>query len=146
MHIACSRRAPEARLTGIYVEKMTTEGLHTVMGMISDPRFGPILMFGVGGTFIDRLDTTSCYLAPITADEAMRMLSESRPYALLKDARGQADVDIPAIVTALQRTSQLATDFPHIKELSIDPFIIGRTGTGGVVVDARISLSQTDGV
>ena len=63
-----------------------------------------------------------------------------------KDARGQADVDIPAIVTALQRTSQLAMDFPHIKELNIDPFIVGRAGTGAVVVDARISLSLTNGV
>lgn len=146
LSLRVGRRAPEARLSGIYIEKMATEGLHTVMGMVSDPRFGPILMFGLGGTFIDRLDTTSCYLAPITADEAMRMLSESRSYAILKDARGQADVDFPAIVTGLQRTSQLATDFPHIKELNIDPFIVGRAGTGAVVVDARISLSLTDGV
>ena len=146
LSLRVGRRAPKARLSGIYVEKMTTEGLHTVMGMVSDPRFGPILMFGLGGTFIDRLDTTSCYLAPITADEAMRMLSESRSYAILKDARGQADVDITAIVTGLQRTSQLATDFPHIKELNIDPFIVGRAGTGAVVVDARISLLRTNGV
>jgi acetyltransferase len=146
LSLRVGRRAPEARLSGIYVEKMATEGLHTVMGMVSDPRFGPILMFGLGGTFIDRLDTTSCYLAPITANEAMRMLSESRSYAILKDARGQADVDFPAIVTGLQRTSQLATDFPHIKELNIDPFIVGRAGTGAVVVDARISLSLTNGV
>jgi acetyltransferase len=146
LSLRVGRRAPEARLSGIYVEKMATEGLRTVLGMVSDPRFGPILMFGLGGTFIDRLDTTSCYLAPITADEAMRMLSESRSYALLKDARGQADVDFPAIVTGLQRISQLSTDFLHIKELNIDPFIVGRTGTGAVVVDARISLSLTNGV
>ena len=74
------------------------------------------------------------------------MLSESRSYAILKDARGQADVDISAIVTGLQRTSQLATDFPNINELNIDPFIIGRAGTGAVVVDARISLSFDNGV
>jgi len=146
LSLRVGRRAPEARLSGIYVEKMATEGLRTVLGMVSDPRFGPILMFGLGGTFIDRLDTTSCYLAPITADEAMQMLSESRSYALLKDARGQADVDFPAIVTGLQRISQLSTDFLHIKELNIDPFIVGRAGTGAVVVDARISLSLTDGV
>jgi hypothetical protein len=74
------------------------------------------------------------------------MLSESRSYELLKGARGQADVDISAIVTGLQRISQLSTDFLHIKELNIDPFIVGRAGTGAVVVDARISLSQTNGV
>ena len=145
LSLRVSRRAPEARLSGIYVEKMATEGLHTVMGMVSDPRFGPILMFGLGGTFIDRLDTTSCYLAPVSGEEAMQMLTESRSYALLKGARGQADVDIHAIVYGLQRISQLSTDFPHIKELNIDPYIVGRTGTGAVVVDARISLSRTDG-
>jgi acetyl coenzyme A synthetase (ADP forming)-like protein len=145
LSLRVSRRAPEARLSGVYVEKMATEGLHTVMGMVSDPRFGPILMFGLGGTFIDRLDTTSCYLAPVSGDEAMQMLLESRSYALLKDARGQADVDIQAIVSGLQRISQLSTDFPHIKELNIDPYIVGRAGTGAVVVDARISLSRTDG-
>jgi len=145
LSLRVGRRAPEARLSGIYIEKMATEGLNTVMGMVSDPRFGPILMFGLGGTFIDRLDTTSCYLAPVSGDEAKQMLLESRSYALLKDARGQADVDIQAIVSGLQRISQLATDFPHIKELNIDPYIVGRTGTGAVVVDARISLSRTEG-
>jgi acetyl coenzyme A synthetase (ADP forming)-like protein len=145
LSLRVGRRAPEARLSGVYIEKMATEGLQTVMGMVSDPRFGPILMFGLGGTFIDRLDTTSCYLAPVSGDEAMQMLLESRSYALLKDARGQADVDILAIVSGLQRISQLSTDFPHIKELNIDPYIVGRTGTGAVVVDARISLSRTDG-
>jgi acetyl coenzyme A synthetase (ADP forming)-like protein len=145
LSLRVGRRAPEARLSGIYVERMATEGLNTVMGMVLDPRFGPILMFGLGGTFIDRLDTTSCYLAPVSGDEAKQMLLESRSYALLKDARGQADVDIQAIVSGLQRISQLATDFPHIKELNIDPYIVGRTGTGAVVVDARISLSRTEG-
>ncbi|MHC4326222.1 MAG: acetate--CoA ligase family protein, partial [Planctomycetota bacterium] len=145
LSLRVGRRAPEARLSGVYIEKMATEGLQTVLGMVSDPHFGPILMFGLGGTFIDRLDTTSCYLAPVSGDEAMQMLLESRSYALLKGARGQADVDIQAIVSGLQRISQLSTDFPHIMELNIDPFIVGRTGTGAVVVDARISLSRTEG-
>ena len=141
-----ARRAPKARLRGIYIEKMTTEGLHTVMGMISDPRFGPILMFGLGGTIVDRLEGSSCFLAPITAEEAFQMLSESHSYMLLKKTRSTHDVDIDAIITGLQRTSQLVTDFPQIKELHIDPFIVGRTGTGAVVVDARISLLRTNGL
>jgi acetyl coenzyme A synthetase (ADP forming)-like protein len=140
-----ARKAPRARLKGIYIEKMATEGLHTVMGTVSDPRFGPILMFGLGGTFIDRLDSTSCYLAQITADEAMQMLSESRSYMLIKNTKGQTDVDISAIITGLQRISQLVTDFPQIKELNIDPFIVGRSDAGSVVVDARISLLRTNG-
>jgi acetyltransferase len=146
LSLRVGRRAPEARLRGIYVEKMATEGVQTVLGMVVDPQFGPILMFGVGGTLVDRLDTTACVLAPITETEAMRMLAESRSYARLKETRGQADVDTTAIVTGLQRISQLAMDFPQVKELNIDPFIVGRAGTGAVVVDARISLSPTQGV
>ena len=140
-----NRRAPEAQLNGIYVEKMCGQGLEVVLGMTCDPQFGPMLMFGLGGTFVDVLKDVSCYLAPITADEAMHMLSETRSYALLKGARGQADVDMAAIAGGLQRISQLAIDFPQIAELNINPFIVGNVGTEPMVVDARISLSQAGG-
>jgi len=99
-------------------------------------------MFGLGGTFVDVLKDVSCYLAPITADEAMQMLMETRSYALLKGARGQADVDLSAITGGLQRISQLATDFPQIKELNINPFIVRSLGTEAMVVDARITLCR----
>jgi acetyltransferase len=138
-----SRQAPEARLDGVYVEKMCGRGLEITLGMTSDSQFGPMLIFGLGGTFVDVLKDVSCYLAPITADEAMQMLKETRSYALLKGARGQADVDMSAITGALQRISQLATDFPQIKELNINPFIVGSLGTNAMVVDARITLSQS---
>jgi acetyltransferase len=137
-----SRHAPEARLNGVYIEKMCVRGLEVILGMTSDSQFGPMLMFGLGGTFVDVLKDVSCYLAPITADEAMQMLMETRSYALLKGARGQADVDLSAITGGLQRISQLATDFPQIKELNINPFIVGSLGTEAMVVDARITLCQ----
>jgi hypothetical protein len=89
------------------------------------------------------LKDVSCYLAPITADEAMQMLLETRSYALLKDARGQADIDLSAITGGLQRISQMATDFPQITELNINPFIVGKVGTESVAVDARITLART---
>jgi acetyltransferase len=139
------RRAPEARLNGVYVEKMCGRGLEVVLGMTCDSQFGPMLMFGLGGIFVDVLKDVSCYLAPITADEAMQMLLETRSYALLKGARGQADVDLSAITGGLQRISQLAVDFPQIAGLNINPFVVGNVGTESVVVDARITLSQTGG-
>jgi len=137
-----ARRAPEARVRGIYVEKMCVHGLQVVLGMTCDAQFGPLLMFGLGGIFVDVLKDVSCYLAPITAEEAMQMLSETRSYALLKGARGQADIDLTAITGALQRISQLATDFPQIKELNINPFIVGSVGTEPMVVDADITLAR----
>jgi acetyltransferase len=139
------RRTPEAHLNGIYVEKMCSRGLEIVLGMTCDPQFGPMLVFGLGGTFVDVLRDVSCYLAPITAEEAMHMLAETRSYALLKGARGQANVDLSAIAGGLQRISQLATDFPQITELNINPFIVGNVGTKPMVVDAQITLSQAGG-
>ncbi|MHC4744163.1 MAG: acetate--CoA ligase family protein [Planctomycetota bacterium] len=136
------RRAPDARVRGIYIEQMAVQGMEVVLGMTCDPQFGPLLMFGLGGIFVDVLKDASCYLAPITADEAMQMLSETRSYAMLKGARGQTDIDLTAITGALQRISQLATDFPQIKELNINPFIVGSVGTEPMVVDARITLSR----
>lgn len=138
-----SRRAPEARLNGVYIEKMCIHGLEVILGMTSDSQFGPMLMFGLGGTFVDVLKDVSCYLAPITADEAMEMLKETRSYALLKGTRGQADVDLSDITGGLQRISQLATDFPQIKELNINPFIVGSIGTKAMVVDAQITLRRS---
>ena len=136
------RRAPDARVRGIYIEQMAVHGLEVVLGMTCDPQFGPLLMFGLGGIFVDVLKGASCYLAPITAQEAMQMLEETRSYAMLKGARGQADIDLTSITGALQRISQLSTDFPQIKELNISPFIVGGVGTEPMVVDARITLSQ----
>jgi len=140
-----SRRAPEARLLGIYVEKMCAGGLEVILGMTYDPHFGPMLMFGLGGIFVDVLKNLSCYLAPITADEALRMLKETRSYSMLKGARGQSDVDLNAIASGLQRISQMATDFPQISELNINPFIVGNAGMEPMVVDARITLTQVGG-
>jgi acetyltransferase len=135
------RRAPKARLEGIYVEKMCGHGLEVVLGMTCDAEFGPMLMFGLGGIFVDVLKDVSCYLAPITADEAMQMLLETRSYEMLKGARGQANVDLSAITSALQRISQLAIDFPRIIELNINPFLVGDVGVEAVVVDAGMTLS-----
>ena len=137
-----SRNAPEARIDGVYVEKMCGRGMDVILGVTSDPKFGPMLMFGLGGTFVDVMKEVSCYLAPITADEALEMLRETRSYGMLIMSRGQSDIDITAITGGLQRISQLAMDFPQIAVLSINPFTVGEVGTAPVVVDARIKLSK----
>ncbi len=139
------RRAPHAHLDGIYVEKMCGHGLQVILGATCDPKFGPLLVFGLGGTFVDRLKSLSCYLAPITAEEAMQMLTETRSYALLQGTQDRERIDWSAIVSGLQRISQLATDFPQIRELSIDPYLVGPVGTDAMVVDARMTLFGTSG-
>ena len=140
MMLRISRRAPKARLEGVYVEKMGHAGREVILGMHRDPQFGPMLMFGLGGIFVEVMKDVAFHLAPITADEAMQMLAGTRSYALLKGARGEAAVDLNGIAGGLQRISQLAVDFPQITEMDINPFIVGEVGTAPVVADAQMSL------
>ena len=141
MMLRIGRAAPEAQLRGVYVEKMSRPGREVILGMHRDPQFGPMLMFGLGGIFVEVMKDVSFYLAPLTHEEAMQMLSSTRSYALLRGARGQAGVDLDSIAGALQRISQLVTDFPQIEEMDINPFIVGEVGTAPVVADARMILS-----
>jgi acetyltransferase len=140
MMLRVQRRAPNAYIRGAYVEKMGNRGREVILGMTRDPQFGPLLMFGLGGIFVEVMKDVTFHLAPITAEEAMQMLKGTRSYALLKGARGQAPVDLNAIASALQRISQLATDYPEIKELDINPFIVGEVGADAYVADARMTL------
>lgn len=142
MMVRIQRRAPDAHIRGGFVEKMGQRGREVILGMTRDPQFGPMLMFGLGGIFVEVMKDVTFHLAPITAEEAMQMLKGTRSYALLQGARGQAPVDLDAIAGALQRISQLATDYPEIMELDINPFIVGPVGMEAYVADARMTLSN----
>jgi len=141
MMLRAKQKAPQAYIRGAYVEKMGPRGREVILGMTRDPQFGPLLMFGLGGIFVEVLKDVTFHLAPITRDEALQMLQSTRSYALLKGARGQPPVDLEVIAEALQRISQLATDFPQIKELDINPFVVGEVGADAYVADARMTLS-----
>ena len=142
MMLRISKKAPDANLLGVYIEKMGSRGREVILGMTRDPQFGPMLMFGLGGIFVEIMKDVTFHLAPITAQEALEMLRNTKSYALLEGARGRARVDIDAIANCLQRLSQLVTDFPQIKEMDINPLIVGEVGTEPVVADARITLSK----
>ena len=140
MTLRIKKNAPDAFIEGIYVEKMAERGLEIILGMTRDPQFGPMLMFGLGGIFVEVMKDVTFYLAPITEDEAIQMLKSTRSYEMLKGKRGSKEVDIHAIAGALQRISQLATDFPQIIELDINPLIVGNIGSEPVVADGRMTL------
>jgi acetyltransferase len=140
MMLRVQRRIPNATLRGVYVEKMGARGREVILGMTRDPQFGPMLMFGLGGIFVEVMKDVTFNLAPITAEEALQMLKGTRSYALLEGARGQAPVDLDAIAAGLQRISQLATDYKQITELDINPFIVGEVGTEAYVADGRMTL------
>jgi acetyltransferase len=109
--------------------------------MHRDAQFGPMLMFGLGGVFVEVMKDVAFYLAPITADEAMQMLMNTRSFALLTGSSGQEGVDLAGIADALQRISQLVTDFPQIAELEISPLIVGELGTEPMVAGAHVTLT-----
>jgi acetyltransferase len=142
MMMRISERVPGARIEGIYVEKMLDRGLEVILGMHRDPQFGPMLMFGLGGIFVEVMDDVAFHLAPITYDEAMQMLLATRSYEMLEGKRGHSEIDTHAVAVGLQRISQLTTDFPQIQELDINPFIVGEMGFEPVVADARMRLSE----
>ena len=121
MMMRITQQVPNARIEGIYMEKMVEPGLEVILGMSRDPQFGPMLMFGLGGIFVEVMKDVTFHLAPITQDEAIQMLKSTRSYGILEGRRGQKGVDITAIAGGLQRISQLTTDFPQIMELDINP-------------------------
>ena len=146
MMMRIKRNLPTIEIRGMLVEKMVTGGREVILGMKRDPQFGPNLMFGLGGIFVEVLKDVTFSLAPVTAEECIKMIESTKTYRLLKGVRGEKQVDIDAIVLSLQRMSQLVLDFPEINEIDINPLLVGPTGEGAWVVDARIILSGKKGM
>lgn len=136
------KKAPQADILGISVEKMCTQGKEVILGMTRDPRFGPLMMFGMGGKLVEVLEDVVFYPAPLTAEEAKEMLVRTKTYDLLRGTRGEEAVDIDAIAEGLQRLSQLVTEFPQIKEMDINPYVVGPEGTVPIAVDAMMTLEK----
>ena len=136
------KKAPNAHILGVFVQQMVKGGKEVILGMNRDPRFGPLMMFGMGGIMVEVLKDVSFYLAPLTAEEAKQMLINTKTYHILQGVRGQEGVDIEAIAEGLQRVSQLVTEFPQIREMDINPYVVGVPGTTPIAVDARISLEK----
>ncbi|MBN1817692.1 MAG: acetate--CoA ligase family protein [Sedimentisphaerales bacterium] len=136
------KKAPDADIIGISVEEMVDKGREVILGMNRDPRFGPLMMFGMGGKLVEVLEDVVFYPAPLTAAEAKEMLVRTKTYDLLRGARGEEAVDIDAIAEGLQRLSQLVTEFPQIKEVEVNPYVVGREGTTPIAVDAMMTLEK----
>ncbi|MEN8140213.1 MAG: acetate--CoA ligase family protein [Thermodesulfobacteriota bacterium] len=141
LNMRIRERLPGAVIEGVYVEEMVRPGLEIILGMNRDPQFGPMLMFGLGGIFVEVMEDVAFHLAPITFDEAMMMLLATRSYGMLEGKRGHKSVDIQALATCLQRVSQLTTDFHQILELDINPLIVAELGSEPMVADARMTLA-----
>jgi acetate---CoA ligase (ADP-forming) len=134
-------KAPGARLQGVLMQEMVKEGREIIIGMTRDPQFGPMLMFGLGGIYVEVLRDVSFQLAPITADEAFEMLVGTKTYKLLKGVRGEKSVDMQLVAECIQRISQLSVDFPEILEMDINPLKVSAERARAVAVDARVRIT-----
>jgi len=132
------RHKPDAKITGVLVQEMAPSSTEVIVGSTKDPQFGPALMFGLGGIFVEVLKDVTFRIAPITETDAREMITEVKGYPILKGYRGQPPADIDAIVRILINTSRLVIEHMEIKELDLNPIMVYEKGAK--TVDARIIL------
>ncbi len=137
------QHAPQARLEGFEVEQMVTGGKEVLVGIQRDPVFGPVIVFGMGGIYVEVLKDVTFRLAPIRPLSAEHMVSSVRAFPLLKGVRGEPPSDLPALYEVLERVGQLAVERPEVLELDINPLIVRPGGQGVCAVDARVVLAPS---
>jgi acetyltransferase len=129
---------PDARLEGVLVQRMAPPGKELLLGMIRDPQFGPLVVVGFGGIYVEVLKDTAARLCPLSVREAREMLGELRMAPVLKGVRGEPPVDLDALAETICRFAQLAVDTAELAEIEVNPLV---AGPGGVMaVDARASF------
>ncbi|NOJ27666.1 MAG: acyl-CoA synthetase [Nitrososphaera sp.] len=130
----------DANIKGVLVQEMVRSAKETILGASQDPTFGPVIMFGLGGIYVEVLKDVVFRVAPIDRREAAKMTESIKTIKLLKGVRGEKPSDLKAISESLERLSALVTDFPEIKEFDINPLLVLEEGKGARVVDSRIIL------
>ena len=128
---------PNARIRGVMVEQMAPKGLEVIIGMRRDPTFGPLMMFGLGGTMVELLKDISFKVAPLTSEDIDEMIENTLAGKLLKGYRSSAKADIKAVKDTIARLSQLSLDNPAISEIEINPLIVYPEGQGAISLDSR---------
>ncbi|HOV48690.1 MAG TPA: acetate--CoA ligase family protein [Anaerolineae bacterium] len=134
---------PDAVIEGVAVQEMAPWGTEVIVGSVDDPTFGPSVMFGLGGIFVEILKDVTFRVAPVSADQSFKMLEEIKAGAILAGARGEAPRDRQALAEVLSRYSQMITDLSdEIAESDANPVLVYAEGQGVKVVDARIILKK----
>lgn len=130
------KHSPEAEIKGVLVQEMAKPGKEVIVGMVQDPQFGPMIVFGLGGIFVEVLKDFSLRHAPLKEREAWAMIQNIKGYPVLKGVRGNSPCDLTAIVRVLMAVSQLAVDFQDsISSMDINPLIVYPDGQGVKVLD-----------
>jgi len=124
-----------------FIQKMAPQGLEVIVGAQRDSQFGPLVMFGLGGTYVEVLRDVSFRLAPLSEAEAREMVAETAAGRLLAGVRGQPPGDLDGVVETLRRVGQLMADLPQVAEVDLNPLIVGKAGEGVWAVDVRVVLT-----
>jgi len=132
----------EATLEGVLVQPMVAGGKEVILGMTTEPNFGPLLMFGLGGIYVEALGDVTFRLQPVSDVDAREMVRSIQGAALLEGVRGDPPVDFALLAETLQRVSQLVEDHPEVTELDVNPFLAFPEGGGSRAVDGRVLLSE----
>lgn len=140
IHASVADKFPEAGIEGVTVQQSARSGVEVIIGMFTDAQFGPVLMFGLGGIFVEVIKDISFRIVPLAQKDSKRMIREIKGYPLLDGYRGQEKVDVAILESILLKLSKFVGQYPEIKEFDINPIIA--YGDGAVVVDARVILNE----
>ncbi len=143
MQAALAVRAPRARIEGFELEAQVPAGKEVLLGVQRDPNFGPVVVFGMGGIYVEVLRDVTFRLAPVRPLSARHMIETVKAFPVLQGVRGERPGDLAALTEAIERVSQLAVELPEIVELDLNPMIVRPEGEGVVAVDARIVLGPS---
>jgi acyl-CoA synthetase (NDP forming) len=134
------KQYPEAAVHGVSVQKMVRPGTEVIIGTSTDPQFGPVIMFGLGGIFVELLKDVSFRVIPVKGKDAQEMIQEIKGYPLLKGYRGKEPASITALVEIILKISKFIEQNSQVKELDLNPIFAYRDKA--VAVDARIILEK----
>lgn len=135
-----SEKAPDAKVTGILVQEMVPEGVEVIVGATRDPTFGPVLLFGLGGIFVEVLKDVSFRIAPVTKYDAESMLKEIRAAKILEGYRGTPPRDKEALVDIIMKLSKFMEEQESVTDVDLNPIMTFEEGKGAKIADARVLI------
>lgn len=140
--VANAKKAvPNANITGVAVQTVAPPGTEVIVGMTTDPQFGPVMMFGLGGIMVEVLKDVSFRIVPLTERDAAQMIDEIKGHAVLEGVRGQPPVDKAALCDAILKVAAFVEQHPEVQEIDLNPMFA--YADGAIAVDARIVVAAT---
>jgi len=136
------QKAPKAKIVGILVQQMVPDGLEVIVGATRDPTFGPVVMFGLGGIFVEVIKDVSFRIAPLTKYDAESMLTEIKAAKILEGYRGMKPRDKEALINILLNVSKLMLDLEEIQDVDLNPIMSYEVGKGAAIADIRMMLRK----